>query len=330
MYHKYYLSRRQTKSMSIDHPIGDPTGGAAYREMNDPVTAGIMAVSTIGGSLISSNAAKSAGKQQADAAEKAALLQQQTAKEQIPVLKDIYGNNYNYLNNLYNANVQQGMPYQYLGTSGANQLQDLTNSGYFSKQFGPSDLFSNLSPNYEFMKNQGLGAVTQQLNVGGGGSNIVRGATKFAEDYASNAYQNAFNNFQTQRTGIYNTLSGIANIGLNANTIQSGLANNLASNQTTLGGQLGTNITNLAVGGANAGAAGITGAAQANASGTVGSANALAGGVSSLGQTYALSQLLAPKTPIPTGTTPVSQTGIANPGYSGISVGGSPAITIPA
>ena len=318
MYHKYYLSRRQTKSMSIDHPIGDPTSGAAYRQMNDPVTAGIMAVSTIGGALISSNAAKSSAQQQADAAVKASELQQQTASEQIPVLKDVYGNNYNYLNNLYNAQyAQQGniygantanlFPYTTAGAAGAGQLTDLTNQGYFSKQFGPADLQSNLAPNYQFMKDQGLGAVTQQLNVGGGGSNITRGATKFAEDYASNAYQQAFNNFQTQRTGIYNTLAGIAGIGQTANaqniaagSAYSGALGNLysplTSAQTSSAQNLGQGITNLATGGAAAGAAGITGAAQAGASGQVGSANALAGGISSLGQTYALSQLLAPKT----------------------------------
>ena len=254
------------------------------------------AVGSVAGAAISANAAKGAANTQADAATQAAALQQNTAQAQVPVLKDIYGNNYNYLNNLYNANVQQGMTYQALGTSGTNQLQDLTNSGYFSKQFGPQDLQSNLAPNYQFMLGQGLGAVNQQMNVAGGGSNITQGATKFAEDYASNAYQQAFNNFQTQRTGIYNTLSGIANIGLNANQIQGSLANTLAGNQTTLGNQLGTSITNLATGGSAAAASGITGSAIANASGQVGAANAISGGIGNAGNSILLSQLLAPKT----------------------------------
>jgi hypothetical protein len=284
------------------------------------------AVGSVAGAVISGNAAKSAANTQADAAERAAALQQNTAKEQIPVLQGIYGNNYNYLNNLYNANVQQGMPYQYLGTSGANQLQDLTNSGYFSKQFGPADLYSNLSPNYQFMKDQGQGAVTQTLNVGGGGSNIVRGATKFAEDYASNAYQQAFNNFQTQRTNIYNTLSGIAGIGQTSNNTQANLANTLAGNQTTLGNQLGTSITNLATGGSAAAASGITGSAIANASGQVGSANAISSGISGAGNSILLSKLLAPKTADAISTTPVQQTGIYNPSSGGgISVNGTPA-----
>ena len=295
MLRKYYLSRAQTRAMSVEYPIGDPTGGAAYREMRDPVTAAIMAAASVGGSLISSNAAKSAGQQQSDAALQAAQMQQIAAQQQIPYLQSVYGDNRTALNNLYNQNWTNAQPYQTTGTTGANQLADLTNSGYFTKQFGPQDLQSNLAPNYQFMLGQGLGAVNQQMNVAGGGSNITQGATKFAEDYASNAYQQAFNNFQTQRTGIYNTLAGVAGIGQTANAVQSSLAGTLMGNQTQTAGNLAQGVAGLATGGANAGAAGITGSAQAGASGPVGSANALAGGLSSFGQTYALSQLLAPK-----------------------------------
>lgn len=36
---KIYFSRAQTRAMALEHPIGDPTGGAAYGEKNDPVSA---------------------------------------------------------------------------------------------------------------------------------------------------------------------------------------------------------------------------------------------------------------------------------------------------
>ena len=36
---KTYLSRAMTRAMALDHPIGDPTGGPAYGEKNDPVSA---------------------------------------------------------------------------------------------------------------------------------------------------------------------------------------------------------------------------------------------------------------------------------------------------
>ena len=44
-FEKIYLSRAMTKAMSADHPIGDPTGGPAYGERNDPVSAVIAVAS---------------------------------------------------------------------------------------------------------------------------------------------------------------------------------------------------------------------------------------------------------------------------------------------
>ena len=42
-FEKTYLSRAMTRAMSLDHPIGDPTGGPAFGERRDPVSA-VMAV----------------------------------------------------------------------------------------------------------------------------------------------------------------------------------------------------------------------------------------------------------------------------------------------
>lgn len=38
---KIYLSREMSRAMAFDHPIGDPTGGPAYGEKNDPISAAI-------------------------------------------------------------------------------------------------------------------------------------------------------------------------------------------------------------------------------------------------------------------------------------------------
>jgi hypothetical protein len=45
---KFYLTRTQTRAMAADHPIGDPTGGAAYGEKNDPITA-IISIASMAG-----------------------------------------------------------------------------------------------------------------------------------------------------------------------------------------------------------------------------------------------------------------------------------------
>ena len=165
-------------------------------------------------------------------------------------------------------------PYMQTGAAGLSALNaampSLTQMPQQYKPFTAADLKSNLAPNYQFMLNQGLGAQSQALNVGGGGSNINTANTKFAEDYASNAYQNALANYQGQQTqqfnqgqtaqsNIFNRLVSVAGIGQNAIAGLSNLSSGTA-----------TNITNLGVGGAQATAAGVVGAANAQASGLSG------------------------------------------------------------
>ena len=79
-----------------------------------------------------------------------------------------------------------------------------------------------------------------------------------------------FNQFQTQRGNIYNTLAGIAGIGQTSQQ----QANQLAQNY-------GTNMANLG-----------TGQAAAQAAGQIGAANAWAGGLQNAGNMYMLSNLL--------------------------------------
>jgi hypothetical protein len=152
------------------------------------------------------------------------------------------------------------------------------------KPFTAADLKTNLAPNYQFMLGQGLGATRQAMNVGGGGSNVERGGIKFAEDYASNAYQNALNNYMTQEaqkfnqqqtgtTNVYNRLASIAGIGQTAQ----GQVNQLAQNTASNIGQLGI------------------GGASAIGAGQIGAANAMAGGYQGLGNAVTLGALMRPQ-----------------------------------
>lgn len=138
--------------------------------------------------------------------------------------------------------------------------------GSMTRMFTAENLKSNLAPNYAFMLGQGLGATRQSANVGGGGSNAQRAATKFAEDYASNAYQQALQNYTGQQQNIFNRLSGIAQIGQGAQNQVQNLGQTTAANI----GQLGI------------------GAASALGAGQVGAANAYAGGLSNIGQAVAM------------------------------------------
>lgn len=55
---KIYLTRAATRSMSLDHPVGDPTGGPAYGEKNDPVSAiiSIATMASTGGAVLAGTA----------------------------------------------------------------------------------------------------------------------------------------------------------------------------------------------------------------------------------------------------------------------------------
>jgi hypothetical protein len=277
---KVYLIRKQTKAMSADHPIGDPTGGAAYREMRDPVTAvAASAGANVLGSVIGGEASKSAAKTQSKAALKAAEAQQRIASQQIgemqrmraqqiielqnaqtdavnrgqqdraaaiqmlvdqrtDALARIYGSKdaaLNVINTQREGALQTFQPYMQVGQQGVGAIsQQLP---YFQQTFGPEQFKANLDPGYEFMKQQGLGAIRQGMNVGGGGSNIDRAATKFAEDYANTGYQNAYNRFTGQQQNIYNRLAGIAGIGQSATgtAAQTGLGYGQLGAQTGLG-----------------------------------------------------------------------------------------------
>ena len=200
------------------------------------------------GSVISGNAAQSAAQTQANAGQAAA--------------NQLYGIGQN-VSGLYT-------PYQGLGLQGVNNLSQLANSGYLTQQFGPQQLQGNLAPNYQFMLNQGEGANAQAANVSGGGSNVNRSNQVFAQNYASNAYQNAFNNYQAQRTNILNSNNLLAGLGQNA---VSGAAN------AQLG--VGTNISNI-----------TQGIGNAQAAGQIGTANAYSSGASNIGNSAALYGLL--------------------------------------
>lgn len=159
------------------------------------------------------------------------------------------------LSDIYNQNLAFTKPYQDIGVQGVNAIQ--SNLPYFQNQFNANDLTTNLAPNYAFQLGQGQMANQRAANVGGGAlsGNTLTGLNRYTQDYAGNAYQQAFNNYNTQRNNIYNTLSGIAGLGNTANAQAIGAGNTY-----------GTNTTNLATGlaAAQAGATVAQGQNQAN------------------------------------------------------------------
>jgi hypothetical protein len=194
------------------------------------------------------------------------------------------------LNSTYNKSMGFQVPYQSAGANAINQIGSMstgdytkydmngnpigtgTGSGYLQHQFNKDDLAAGLAPNYDFMLQQGQNVNQRAANVSGGAlsGNTLQGLQNYTQNYAGNAYQNAFANYQQQRQNIYGNLAGIAGMGQTANTGAVGAANNYA-----------TNTTNL-----------TTGLAQANAAATIGQAQNTGNTISNLGNTAVLASLL--------------------------------------
>jgi hypothetical protein len=218
----------------------------------------VMAGSSILGSLLGSDAAESASQVQAGAADRSAATQERM---------------FNTINN-------QQLPYRQAGEAALADIrgglgigpQHITSSGYFSKQFGPRDLATNLAPNYQWQLDQGLGAVKNAGNLHNGlySGNTLRGINDYAQNFAGNAYQNAFQNFTGQQTNIFNRLSAIAGLGQTAN-----------QTSATAGTAAGQGI----------GAAQMAGGA-AQAAGIVGGTNAITGGINNAASWYSLPGIL--------------------------------------
>jgi len=192
---------------------------------------------------------------------------------------------------MFNTQNAQNAPFRGAGYSALNQIGSMlpgqyqqydaqgnptslgTGSGYLTQQFTNQDLNANLAPNYAFQLGQGQQSLRNQQNATGGliGGNALQGMQDYTQNFAGNAYQNAFANFQGQRSNIYNTLAGIAGLGQTANQTTAALSGNTANAMSSLG----------------------VGSANAQAAGTVGMTNAFSGGLNTLGNMAYMNKILS-------------------------------------
>lgn len=189
---------------------------------------------------------------QASAAESAAQTQLQGTQEASRIQKEMF--------DILNA---QQAPYRQAGYAGLNKIQEML--PFFTKM--PTEADITAMPGYQFGLKQGLGSVSQGMNVLSPGSNVDISRQKFATDYALSQGLPAY---MKQRSDIFNTLASIAGIGQKA-----------TDTSAQLGQATSSNLGQLAVGGAGA-----------LAGGQVGAANAMAGGLSNIGSSLTLASLL--------------------------------------
>ena len=244
--------------------------------------AAAVGVAGLAGAAISANAAGDAADQQAAGARRAQDISQGefntiTQQEQ-PFLSSGYGaqSDLNYLLGIGTPGTMYGGKDGAPGTSASSTGGDY---GSLIKPFNLSD-WQQLSPAYNFQKQQGQQSVLNGVSAGQGAMSgaALKDLTDYNQAQANTSFNNAFNQYQTQQGNIFSRLSGIANLGQSA-------ASQQAQSGTALAGQAAQSATNI-------------GTAQAG--GTVGAANAISGGLSSA----ALPWLMRSNTPSAYSPTP--------------------------
>lgn len=160
-----------------------------------------------------------------------------------------YNNARDRLSQVYPVATGNLQGYSNLAGASNNQLSDLIGSGYGSRQFNNQDLQSNLAPNYQFQLAQGQGSTNALGNLGGGliGGNAFKGMQDYTQNFAGTAYQNAFNNFNTQRNNIFGNLTGVSQMAAAPTTALSNLQSGYGSSQAGLDINQAQNQANLNV-----------------------------------------------------------------------------------
>ena len=233
--------------------------------------AGAVVVAGVGGAYLQGEAAKSAAAQYANAANQGIQYSQ-------GVYNDIQGmtSGQRSLGNQANTAIKSMLPGQYQQYDAQGNPTTLAQgSGYLTAQPTMNDL-TTLMPNYKFGMEQGMGQFNAQQNAAGGliSGNAIQGGQQFAQDYAGNSLQNAFNNYQSNRQNVASNLYNASNIG------STGI-------QTAANAGTGTasNVSNM-----------LSSIGNANASATMGAANAQAGALNNVSN-YAMLYGMMNKTP---------------------------------
>lgn len=302
--------------------------------LHDPISAigaGIGGIGSIVGGLLGSSASNKAANIQSQNAQRVAQMAQDAAGKASTGVNDAAGaatnaaiggttGANNTLSQLFGQQQQNLNPYLAAGQQGVMGLADaFAPGGQLTQQFqAPTAEEAANTPGYQFQLQQGLQALQRSAAAQGSlqGGGTLKGITQYAQGLAStnyqNAYNNAFNTFQTNHNNTLQGLQALTGVGQNANaqynSASQNYGNQAASNLNNLGLYEGNNALQAAQYGGNAqmnaaqlAGQALTGGANAQAAGTVGSANAwqgAIGGVTNAAQFYGLQQALKPQGPV--------------------------------
>lgn len=192
------------------------------------VTAAMIAGgATLAAGYMGSRAASKAAGVQADAANRAADLQQQQFEKQVELQE----------------------PWRQAGMTALNKLTPLATE---YTPFGMAQFQAD--PGYGFRLSEGQKALERSAAARGGlmSGAALKAATRFGQDMGSQEYMNAFNRYQTERAARLQPLQSLAGVGQTT-----------AQQLGQAGQQMAGNVGELMTGGAAARASGYVGGANA-------------------------------------------------------------------
>jgi hypothetical protein len=143
---------------------------------------------------------------------------------------------------------------------------------YATAEYTPEMFAKGQDPGYQFRLSEGMKGLERSSAARGGllSGGTLKGIQRYGQDMASQEFTNAFNRYQTERTGTLNPFQSLAGMG-----------------------QTSTNaINNMGMNYANQAGEAYMGAGNARASGYVGQANALNQGISGASNMYFQNQLI--------------------------------------
>ena len=204
----------------------------------------------LAGGLINAAGARQAASTSADASANALAMQ-----------KDIYGQQ-TALNAPYNAAglTAQNKMLSLLGLGGNTAAPGY---GQYAKDFSMADYQAD--PGYAFRLSEGMKQLGHQAAARGGAisGQTMKGIQDYAQNSASQEYQNAFNRYQTNRTNQLQPLGNLMASGQAAANQQSGAAGTYGANAGNLITSAGTTAGSAQLGAANTLAGGLGTAATA-------------------------------------------------------------------
>lgn len=246
--------------------------------------------SAIGGAAIGAHASSKASQAQVQAADAASQLQYSLGEDSLGFQKQVYQQQ--------QANLQ---PWIQSGTTALGQLNAGTAAGgQFTKGFdqtfaAPTEDEVLNTPGVQLGLKMGEGALQNSAAASGGAlsGGTLKNITQYATDYAGTQYQNAYNNklqaydtafnvYNSNQSNAFNRLATLAGVGQTATAQLNAAGTNAANTYTGTNLSLGQSIGSNTIGAGNA-----------TASGYIGQANAYSGGLSSAFNSASLPFLLS-------------------------------------